>query len=70
MPDPLVTLHEMKRVSKDPETIVVTGLKKKFSQEAFVKLLHKTGLHVSIMKTNSQINGTIATCRKIGGENI
>lgn len=70
MPDPLVTLDEMKRVSKDHATIVVTGLKKKFSQEAFVKLLHKAGLHVSIMKTNSQINGTIAICRKIGEENI
>jgi len=70
MPDPLVTLHEMKRVSKDHATIVITGLKKKFSQEAFVKLLHKAGLHVSIMKTNSQIKGTIAICRKAGGENI
>jgi hypothetical protein len=70
MLDPLVTLHEMKRVSKDHATIVITGLKKKFSQEAFVKLLHKARLYISIMKTNSQINGTIAICRKTGGENI
>jgi len=69
MPDPLVTLHEMKRVSKDHATIVITGLKKKFPQEAFVKLLHKAGLNVSTMKMNSQINGTIAICRKGGGEN-
>jgi malonyl-CoA O-methyltransferase len=70
MPDPLVTLHEMKRVSKDQATIVITGLKKKFSQEAFVKLLHKAGLYVSIMKMNSQMNDTVAICRKAGGENI
>jgi ubiquinone/menaquinone biosynthesis C-methylase UbiE len=70
MLDPLVTLHEMKRVSKDHATIVITGLKKKFSQEAFVKLLHKARLYISIMKTNSQINGTIAICRKTGVENI
>jgi ubiquinone/menaquinone biosynthesis C-methylase UbiE len=70
MPDPLVTLHEMKRVSKDHATIVTTGLKKKFSQEVFVKLLHKARLHVSIMKTNSQINETVVICRKAGGENI
>jgi ubiquinone/menaquinone biosynthesis C-methylase UbiE len=69
MPDPLVTLHEMKRVSKDHAVIVITGLKKKFSQEVFVKLLREAGLDVSTMKTNSQINGTIAICRKGGGEN-
>ncbi len=70
MPDPLVTLHEIKRVSKDQATIVITGLKKKFSQETFVKLLLKAGLHLAIMRTNSQINETIAICRKAGGENI
>ena len=69
MPDPLVTLHEMKRVSKDHATIVITGLKKKFPQEGFVKLLHKAGLNISTMKMNSQINGIIAICRKGGGEN-
>ena len=70
MPDPLVTLAEIKRVSKENATIVITGLKKKFSQEVFVKLLCKAGLHVSVMKMNSQINGAIAICTKIGGENI
>ena len=70
MPDPLVTLHEMKRVSKEYATIIITGLKKKFSQKIFVKLLYKAGLHVSVMKTNSQMNETVATCRKIGKENI
>jgi len=70
MPDPSVTLAEMKRVSKDQATIVVTGLKKKFSHEILVKLLYKAGLHISVMKTNSQINGAIAICRKIGGDNI
>jgi len=69
MSNPLATLHEMKRISKDHAIIVITGLKKKFSQKAFVKLLHKAGLNVSIMKTDSQIKGTIAICRKAGEEN-
>jgi len=69
MPNPLATLHEMKRVNKGHAIMVITGLKKKFSQEAFVKLLYKARLNVSTMKTNSQINGTIAICRKAGGEN-
>jgi len=64
VPDPLVTLLEMKRVSKDHAFIVVTGLKKEFSQEAFVKLLHRAALRVSIIESGSELKGHVAVCRK------
>jgi len=64
MPDPLVTLHELKRVSKDHAFIVATGLKKEFSREAFVKLLQKAELEFSIMKSNGELKGYVAVCWK------
>jgi len=64
MPKPLKTLQEIKRVSKSQSTIIITGLKKKFSQEHFINLLNKSGLNVSILKTNPQLKGYIAICQK------
>ena len=64
MPNPLKTLREIKRVSKQKSTIVITGLKKKFSQERFMNLLDKAGLNVYTLKTNSQLRGHIAICQK------
>lgn len=64
MPNPLKTLQEIKRVSNLQPTIVVTGLKKKFSQKYFVNLLNKAGLKISILKTNPQLKGHIAICKK------
>lgn len=63
-PNPLSTLHEMKRVSKHQFFIAVTGLKKKFTQEAFEKLLEEAELKIFIMKTNDQLKGYVAMCRK------
>jgi ubiquinone/menaquinone biosynthesis C-methylase UbiE len=65
MPNPLKTLREVKRVSKPQSTIILTGLKKKFSQENFMDLINKPGLHVSTMETNSQLKGYIAICIKV-----
>ena len=62
MPNPLKTLQEIKRVSKPQSTIVVTGLKKKFTQEHFIKLLNKSGLKISTSKTNPQLKGYITIC--------
>jgi demethylmenaquinone methyltransferase/2-methoxy-6-polyprenyl-1,4-benzoquinol methylase len=69
MSDPLVTLNELKRVSKNHATLIITGLKKEFSKETFMKLLRKVRLNVSAMKTNSQINGIIVICRKTERDN-
>jgi len=65
VPDPLVTLCEMKRVSKDRAFIVTTGLKKEFCREAFAKLLQKAGLGVSVIESSSELKGYIAVCRKV-----
>jgi len=64
MPNPLSTLHEVKRVSKHQSSIAVTGLKKEFTQEAFKKLLEEAELKISTMKTNDQLKGYVAMCRK------
>jgi len=64
-PNPLLTLHEMKRVSKLRSVIAVTGLKKEFTQESFMKLLNEAKLEVSVMKTNDQLKGYVAVCKKL-----
>jgi ubiquinone/menaquinone biosynthesis C-methylase UbiE len=64
VPDPLVTLREMKRVSKDRAFIVITGLKKEFSREAFVKLLQRAGLEVSVIESGGELKGHVAVCWK------
>ena len=64
VPDPLKTLREMKRISKDRAFIVATGLKKEFSREVFLKLLQKAGLEVSVMKSGSELKGHVAVCRE------
>ncbi len=64
MPKPIRTLQEMKRVSKRHATIVATGLKKEFTQEAFKNLLNEAELETVVMKTNGQLKGYVAICRK------
>ena len=64
-PNPLLTLQEMKRVSKHRSVIAVTGLKKEFTQESFMKLLSKAKLEISVMKTNDQLKGYVAICKKL-----
>jgi ubiquinone/menaquinone biosynthesis C-methylase UbiE len=63
MPNPVETLREIKRVSKHQSTIVVTGLKKKFTQELFIRLLNKAGLEISTLKTNPQLKGYLSRCK-------
>jgi ubiquinone/menaquinone biosynthesis C-methylase UbiE len=46
MPKPMETLSEVKRNTKQGASIVVTGLKKAFSLEAFSALLQNAGLQV------------------------
>jgi ubiquinone/menaquinone biosynthesis C-methylase UbiE len=64
MPNPAETLGEIKRVSKMQSTIIVTGLKKKFTEERFIELLNKAGLKIPILKTNPQLKGHLAVCKK------
>ena len=46
MPKPLETLSEIKRIVECGAYVVVTGLKKVFSLEAFQALLQDAGLQV------------------------
>lgn len=64
MPNPLKTLREIKRISKPRSRIIVTGLKKEFTQERFMNLLNKAKLKVFTLKTNNQLKGHIATCQR------
>ncbi|MFQ6081078.1 MAG: class I SAM-dependent methyltransferase [Candidatus Bathyarchaeia archaeon] len=65
MPNPLSTLQEMRRISKHHAFIAITGLKKEFALDAFTRLLNEADLKVSVMKTDNQLKGYVATCRKI-----
>jgi ubiquinone/menaquinone biosynthesis C-methylase UbiE len=64
MPTPLKTIQEMKRIGKPQATFVMTGLKKKFTQESFVNLLKMAQLKVSTLKTDNRLKGHIAVCTK------
>ncbi|MGQ9460771.1 MAG: class I SAM-dependent methyltransferase [Candidatus Bathyarchaeaceae archaeon] len=63
MPNPIKTIKELKRISKPQSIIVLTGLKKRFSQQRFMNLLSRSGLKVFTLKTNPQLKGHIAICQ-------
>ncbi len=64
VPAPLATLREMKRVTKNHAFLVITGLKKRFCQEAFVKLLETAGLISLVIESGGELKGYVAVCRK------
>jgi len=63
--DSNMTLREMMRVAKDNSTIIVTGLRKFFSEEEFENVLSRAGLKFSIINTSERIKDIVAICRKI-----
>ena len=60
MPKPLETLNELKRNAKFDAPIVVTGLKKAFSLEAFRELLQSAGLQVVSLKDSNALKCYVA----------
>jgi ubiquinone/menaquinone biosynthesis C-methylase UbiE len=64
MPNPIKTLKEVELVTKNDAVIVVTGLKKKFSLDDFVRLLRKIGLNIIEIK-NESLKCYVAICSKI-----
>jgi ubiquinone/menaquinone biosynthesis C-methylase UbiE len=60
MPKPLETLNEIKRNAKRGASIVVTGLKKTFSLEAFRELLQNAGLQVFSLKDDDVLKCYVA----------
>jgi len=63
MPNPLLTLNEMKRISKDDTILVVTGLKKEFSREKLVKLLQNAKLIIKKFVDKENLKGYVAICK-------
>jgi ubiquinone/menaquinone biosynthesis C-methylase UbiE len=60
MPKPAETLTELKRAAKRNGAIVVTGLKKAFSLEAFRALLQQAGLRVVSIKDDAALKCYVA----------
>ena len=60
MPKPAETLNEIKRTAKHDAFIVVTGLKKTFSLEAFGELLQQAGLRVVSLKDDEVVKCYVA----------
>jgi len=52
MPDPNITIQEIKRVAKTTALIIVTGLKMHFTNESFTKLFQTAELKIKWLKTN------------------
>jgi len=67
MPDPAKTLEEIKRVAEDSAQIVVTGLKKIFSLQAFENLLRNAGLGIVSLE-KEELKCYVATCSKFSSE--
>ncbi|PVX24888.1 MAG: hypothetical protein CW691_06175 [Candidatus Bathyarchaeum sp.] len=62
MPEPKLTVIEMKRTAKTTAIFAVTGLKKKFTHESFVSILQDAKLNVVALTTNEQLKGFSAVC--------
>jgi len=60
MPKPLETLSEIKRNAKQGAAVVVTGLKKAFSLEAFRALLENAGLQVVALEDSDVLKCYVA----------
>jgi ubiquinone/menaquinone biosynthesis C-methylase UbiE len=57
-------IRAIKRVAKIDSTIIVTGLKKTFSEKSFSKILKDANLDFSFIKNNISLD-IIAMCRKL-----
>jgi malonyl-CoA O-methyltransferase len=65
MPAPISTLIEIDRVSKPEAPIVVTGLRKRFTQEELVKELHQANLEVEMLKLDEGNREYVCICHKM-----
>jgi len=64
MPNPENTLNEIKRITQPKGTIIITGLKKKFSLKNFVQLLKNVHLKILLIKADEKLKDYVAICRK------
>lgn len=63
-PKQLLTLDEMKRVTKQKTRIVVTGLKKAFSGREFTRLMKEAELEIRTFDTDEKLRDYVAICVK------
>ena len=63
MPNPLTTLHEIKRIGRCNVTIIVTALKAKFTREAFTRLLENAGLTPTMFMPNGKLKDHAVICK-------
>ena len=64
MPNAVATLNEIERVSTSDATIVVSGLRKAFTEDEFSKMLKRADLEVAVLKLDEQHREYIAVCFK------
>jgi len=64
MPNPHHTLQEAKRITKPNASIIVTALKKRFTEHSFLKLLEEADLEPKLLKTGPKLKCHIATCKR------
>ena len=64
MPTPLETLREIKRNATCTASVVVTGLKKVFSLEAFQALLQDAGLNLVFLGDANELKCYVAVTTK------
>jgi len=64
-PSPQATLDEIKRVSKSTAKIVVTGLRRVFTEKGFVEMIEGTNLRVETLKLDEQSRDYVCVCTRI-----
>lgn len=63
-PHPERTLEEIRRVTRINAILVITGLKKHFTQIQFIKLLENTRLETLTLKNDDELRDCVAICQK------
>ena len=65
MPNPIQTLNEMKRVTREDGICVVTGLKKCFSEQQFEELMKQAEFEIHSLKLDEAQREYIAVCTSV-----
>lgn len=65
MPNPVVTLKEIRRVSKSNGLIIVSGLRKAFTKNNFSEMLKRANLKVVVLRLDQQMREHVAVCFKM-----
>ncbi|UCC32874.1 MAG: class I SAM-dependent methyltransferase, partial [Candidatus Bathyarchaeota archaeon] len=64
MPNPAATLKEIDRITTPEATIILTILKKSFTQQAITELLEKAKLRIIAQETMMEVKDHIIACQK------